>query len=58
MIKGNHIGNQKWTEALQWTGKEGYNAESLADWMVDGEVAGSFKTFGPLTVDSTLPRPF
>ena len=37
-----------------WSGKEGYNAESLAEWKVDGKVAGSFKGFGPLTVRAPL----
>ncbi|ORX34677.1 Alpha/Beta hydrolase protein [Kockovaella imperatae] len=45
----NHIGNEMWTEALEWTGQEGYNAESLSEWIVDGKVAGSYKTYGPLT---------
>lgn len=46
----NHIGNEMWLEALEWTGKKGYNDAQLVDWKVDGKVAGSYKTSGPLSV--------
>ena len=46
----NHIGNEMWLEALEWTGKEGYNSAQLVDWKVKGKVAGSFKTSGNLSV--------
>ncbi|KAG8963023.1 hypothetical protein FRC03_003519 [Tulasnella sp. 419] len=32
----NWIGNKAWTEQLEWTGKEAFNAEPLRDWSVDG----------------------
>lgn len=46
----NHIGNEVWLENLEWTGQRGYNAEDLADWKVNGKVAGSYKTYGNLSV--------
>ena len=46
----NHIGNEMWLEALEWTGKKGYNDAQLVDWKVDGKVAGSYKSSGPLSV--------
>lgn len=46
----NHIGNEMWLEALQWTGKASYNSAQLADWKVKGKVAGSYKTSGNLSV--------
>jgi cathepsin A (carboxypeptidase C) len=51
----NHIGNQMWLEALEWTGKAGYNSAQLVDWKVKGKVAGSYKTSGNLSV-STSPH--
>ena len=35
---------------MGWSGQEGYLAASTEDWLVDGQVSGSFKTFGPLAV--------
>jgi cathepsin A (carboxypeptidase C) len=43
-----------WLEALEWTGKEGYNAAQLGDWKVDGKVSGLYKTYGDLTVGFLL----
>ncbi|ORY34286.1 Alpha/Beta hydrolase protein [Naematelia encephala] len=45
----NHIANERWMEKLEWTGKEGYNAAEFADWTVDDNIAGSYKTYGNLT---------
>ncbi|CAD6587184.1 MAG: hypothetical protein TREMPRED_004679 [Tremellales sp. Tagirdzhanova-0007] len=43
-----HIGQGKWMAEMGWSGQEGYLAASTEDWLVDGQVSGSFKTFGPL----------
>lgn len=48
----NHIGNEMWLEALEWSGKEGYNEAKLVDWKVKGKVAGSYKSSGNLSVRS------
>ena len=47
---GNHIGNERWMEALEWTGQKDYNAAQFVPWKVDGEVAGIYKNSGNLTV--------
>jgi len=39
-----------WMEALEWTGKKGFNEAQFVTWKVDGEVAGSYKTSGNMTV--------
>ena len=52
---GNHIGNEWWMEALEWTGQKEYNAAQFIPWTVDGEIAGSYKTSGKLTVRSSVP---
>mgnify|MGYP002718915478 CR=1 FL=1 len=46
----NHIGNEMWLEALEWSGKQGYNDAQLVDWTVKGKVAGFYKTWGNLSV--------
>jgi hypothetical protein len=38
---------------MPWTGREGYLAAETVNWTVDGEVAGTIKTFGDLTVSVT-----
>ena len=45
-----------WLEALEWSGKEGYNAAQLDDWHVDGKEAGQYKNYGPLTVSTRERR--
>jgi carboxypeptidase C (cathepsin A) len=45
----NWIGNEKWTLAMDWSGKEGFNKQSLRQWMVDGQVAGVTRSFGNFT---------
>ncbi len=37
-------------EALEWTGKKGFNEAELGPWKVDGKVAGTYKTSENLTV--------
>ena len=46
----NHLGNEKWMEQLEWTGKEGYNEAEMMEWKVEGEKAGYYKTFKNLSV--------
>ena len=43
-----HIGQAKWMAEMGWSGREGYLSAPTEDWLVDGQVSGSFKTFGPL----------
>ncbi|BEJ16680.1 hypothetical protein CspHIS471_0600810 [Cutaneotrichosporon sp. HIS471] len=45
----NYIGNEMWMEALEWTGKDQYNAAEYKKWDVDGEHAGEYKGHGKLT---------
>jgi carboxypeptidase C (cathepsin A) len=45
----NWIGNEKWTLAMDWSGKEEFNKQSLRQWMVDGKVAGVTRTSGNFT---------
>lgn len=41
-------------EKLEWSGKKGFNAEQLEDWSVDGQVAGSYKSYKNLSVRRLL----
>ena len=50
----NHIGNEVWTHRMEWTGQAGFVEAKWQDWEVDGKVAGSFKTYGKLSVSSTV----
>lgn len=43
-------------ERLAWSGKHGYNSQDLAEWKVDGKVAGSYKTYKNLSVSLEFPR--
>jgi len=45
-----HFGQSLWMAEMPWSGQEGYLAAPTEDWMVDGEVAGTIKTFGDLTL--------
>lgn len=45
----NWVGNERWTLALEWSGKEGFVGEELREWKVGGEVAGKTRAWGPLT---------
>lgn len=42
-LYSNHVGNHRWTSALEWTGQEAFNAESLEDWHVNKKVAGKMR---------------
>ncbi|RXK37197.1 cathepsin A (carboxypeptidase C) [Tremella mesenterica] len=46
----NHIANEMWVSAMDWTGKEGFAAVSWQDWEVEGKKAGLFKTYENLTL--------
>ncbi|KZV59826.1 serine carboxypeptidase [Peniophora sp. CONT] len=51
----NHVGNSLWSLALEWSGKEAFNAAPLRNWTVGGEKAGdtrSAKGFTFATVDA------
>ena len=45
----NHVGNYRWTAALQWSGHKAFNAEDLREWKVGGEVAGKTRSAQGLT---------
>ncbi|PCH38417.1 serine carboxypeptidase [Wolfiporia cocos MD-104 SS10] len=45
----NWVGNERMTLGLEWTGQDGFVAEPLREWEVDGEVAGLTRSAGPLT---------
>ncbi|KAJ7596523.1 serine carboxypeptidase [Mycena floridula] len=45
----NWVGNQMWTLALEWSGKEEFNAMPLREWTVDGKRAGLTRSAKGLT---------
>ncbi|KAF9555849.1 serine carboxypeptidase [Agrocybe pediades] len=45
----NHVGNQKWTEELEWSGHEAFVDEPLREWTVDGKRAGLTRSANGLT---------
>ncbi|THU80420.1 serine carboxypeptidase [Dendrothele bispora CBS 962.96] len=42
----NWIGNEKWTLALDWTGKAEFASEPLREWTIDGKRAGRTRSAG------------
>jgi len=42
----NWMGNKAWSLALDWDGKEGYNAAEDKPWMVNGQEMGKERTYG------------
>jgi cathepsin A (carboxypeptidase C) len=40
----NWMGNKAWTLALDWSGKDAFNAEGDHDWLVNGQPAGQART--------------
>ncbi|PPR07804.1 hypothetical protein CVT26_014989 [Gymnopilus dilepis] len=36
----NHVGNERWTLALQWSGHSEFASTEMRDWLVDGKPAG------------------
>lgn len=45
----NHVGNEAWTTALEWSGREMFAAQPLREWIVDGKTAGSVRSAKGLT---------
>jgi len=45
----NHIGNEKWTMELEWTGKKEFTSQELREWKVAGKVAGETRSAKGLT---------
>ncbi|KAL7272451.1 hypothetical protein RUND412_004738 [Rhizina undulata] len=45
----NWLGNQAWTNALEWDGKDGFNEEKLAPFEVAGQEKGMVKSYGNFT---------
>lgn len=40
----NHVGNERWTVALDWSGKNEFSNTDLRDWMVGGKSAGKTRS--------------
>ncbi|KAG8700553.1 hypothetical protein FRC09_005890 [Ceratobasidium sp. 395] len=47
--RGIRVGNQKWTQDLEWTGRDAYTAEKDREWTVDGKTAGITRSAYGLT---------
>jgi cathepsin A (carboxypeptidase C) len=45
----NWLGNQAWTEALEWSGKSKFNKADIKSFKVNGEEAGKYKAAGNFT---------
>ncbi|TFK48038.1 hypothetical protein OE88DRAFT_1665085 [Heliocybe sulcata] len=45
----NWVGNERWTLALEWSGKEEFGKQGLRNWEVNGKVAGVTRSAGGLT---------
>lgn len=45
----NHVGNQKWTEELEWSGHDEFVSMPLREWIVDGKRAGLTRSANGLT---------
>ncbi|CAN8259853.1 unnamed protein product [Cochlearia groenlandica] len=45
----NWLGNSRWVNAMEWSGKENFKATKLVPFMVDGKEAGSLKSYGQLS---------
>jgi hypothetical protein len=46
----NYVGNEAMVEqTLRWSGQRAFGQQSLREWTVDGESAGTTKSHGPLT---------
>ncbi|KAH9487388.1 Carboxypeptidase Y-like protein A [Psilocybe cubensis] len=40
----NHVGNERWTLALEWSGQSEFVQQELKDWVVDGKSAGKTRS--------------
>ncbi|KZT58121.1 serine carboxypeptidase [Calocera cornea HHB12733] len=45
----NWIGNMRWVEEMEWSGREAYNAQPARQWFVDGQPAGITKSWKGMT---------
>ena len=45
----NHVGNERWTLALEWSGKEAFGVAEKREWAVDGKRAGMTRSAKGLT---------
>lgn len=45
----NWLGNSRWVDALEWSGSSSWEKAPTRDWKVDGELAGSVRSYGPLS---------
>ncbi|MCL7028626.1 hypothetical protein MKW94_000722 [Papaver nudicaule] len=45
----NWLGNSRWVEAMEWSGRQKYVASPNVPFVVDGAEAGLLKTYGPLS---------
>ena len=45
----NWVGNERWTLALEWSGKNGFVNQELRSWNIDGKKVGSVRNSGPFT---------
>lgn len=50
----NHVGNELWTLALEWTGREAFTSDPLRPWLVDGKEAGLTRSAHGLTYATVL----
>ncbi|KAF5346088.1 hypothetical protein D9756_010824 [Leucocoprinus leucothites] len=45
----NHVGNERWTLAMDWSGKQEFGATDKREWLVDGKKAGLTRSARGLT---------
>ncbi|KAJ1290880.1 hypothetical protein BS78_02G276800 [Paspalum vaginatum] len=45
----NWLGNSRWVDSMEWSGKEAFVSSSLEPFTVDGKEAGLLKSHGPLS---------
>jgi len=45
----NHVGNEAWTLALEWSGHDEFSSQSLREWKIDGKSVGSTRSAKGLT---------
>ncbi|KAH7293961.1 hypothetical protein KP509_28G050100 [Ceratopteris richardii] len=45
----NWLGNARWVSVIEWSGSDNYRAANFTKFAVDGEEAGLFISYGPLT---------
>lgn len=43
------VGNERWTSEMEWSGQDGFRAQPLKEWNIDGESVGNFRSYGNLT---------